>query len=313
MKRFASILLAATALSAAAQILSVKAVEPLSLPAGCGMTQVAAFSHDGTFLLLTGDTYNGLTRYDIATGSTTLLTNADGAGIDPRLSADDSHVLFRDVTYSDTHRRLTAVRVADMATGHLTQVVPPSREVQGADFAGQTATAVVAGHPARRAVSTVDTRRARGARARGDAPVLSIDHEQLMITREGTTTLLSPCGTDGCSYIWPSLSPDGQRVMFYLVGSGIYTCNLDGGDVRFVADLHAPVWYTDDIIIAMNDIDGEYTQVSSEIVAVRLGDGTRQTLCGGKDVIAMYPVANAATARIAFTTRDGAPYLISLR
>lgn len=314
MKRYISTILAGAALTAGAQIFEVQSVEPITLPAGLRQTQVAAISHDGSFVLLTDDTYNGLARLDLASGAAEVITTATGAGIDPSLSADDSHVAFRDVTYSETHRRLTAVQVADLSTRQLTRVVPHSREVQGVAISGDAAVAVVAGQPARRAITAATTTGARRARAAtAERPVLSIAGEQLMITRGGTTTLLSPCGTDGCSYIWPSLSPSGKRVMFYLVGRGIYTSNLDGSDLRFVADLHAPVWYSDDVIVAMNDVDGLDTQVSSEIIAVRLSDGERQTLCGGSDLIAMYPVANAATRRIAFTTRDGAPHLITLR
>lgn len=314
MKHYISTILAGAALTAGAQIFEVQSVEPITLPAGLRQTQVAAISHDGSFVLLTDDTYNGLARLDLATGAAEVITTATGAGIDPSLSADDSHVAFRDVTYSETHRRMTAVQVADLSTRQLTRVVPHSREVQGVAISGDAAVAVVAGQPARRAITAATTTGARRARAASaERPVLSIASEQLMITRGGTTTLLSPCGTDGCSYIWPSLSPSGKRVMFYLVGRGIYTCNLDGSDLRFVADLHAPVWYSDDVIVAMNDVDGLETQVSSEIIAVRLSDGERQTLCGGSDLIAMYPVANAATRRIAFTTRDGAPHLITLR
>ncbi len=320
MKRYISTIIAAATLTAGAQIFEVQSVEPITLPAGLRQTQVAAISHDGSFVLLTDDTYNGLARLDLATGAAEVITTATGAGIDPSLSADDSHVAFRDVTYSETHRRLTAVQVADLSTRQLTRVVPHSREVQGVAISGDAAVAVVAGQPARRAIATPPSATTSSSEARAAAPrlsderpVLSIADEQLMITRGGTTTLLSPCGTDGCSYIWPSLSPSGKRVMFYLVGRGIYTCDLNGGDLRFVADLHAPVWYSDDVIVAMNDIDGHDTQVSSEIVAVRLSDGERQTLCGGSDLIAMYPVANAATRRIAFTTRDGAPHLITLR
>ncbi len=314
MKRYISTILAGAALTAGAQIFEVQSVEPITLPAGLAQSQVVAISHDGSFLLLTDDTYNGLARFDLSTGTAEVITTAAGAGIDPSLSADDSHIAFRDVTYSETHRRLTAVQVADLGTRQFTRVVPPSREVQGVAISGDAAVAVVAGQPARRAIAAATTAGARRARSTSaERPVLSIANEQLMITRGGATSLLSPCGTDGCSYIWPSVSPDGRRVMFYLVGRGIYTCDLNGGDVKFVADLHAPVWYSDDVIVAMNDIDGIDTQVSSEIVAIRLSDGERQTLCGGSELIAMWPVANAATRRIAFTTRDGAPHLITLK
>ncbi len=314
MKRTILLPILSAAITASAQLFTVSDVDPLALPADCPFTDVAAVSHAGDYALLTSDVSNGLARYDFKSGELSVISDAVGAGLSPVISADDSSVAYRVVSYDDTHRRFTAARVVNLNTGEDTELIAPSRTLCGIGVSGDVATAVEGRDvmPVKRYVPRQGQRRIRDARGDGQVPVLSIDRGQLLITIGESTRVFSPCGTRGTSYIWASISPNGKRVMFYLIGSGIYTCDLNGDDVTFVADLHAPVWYDDSTIIAMNDIDGEYTQVSSELVAVDLGSGERQVLCGNSEFIAMYPQASASAGIVAFTTRDGTPYLMQL-
>lgn len=314
MKRIFALTLTAFALTASAQIFNVGAVEPLAVPADSPYTMVVAMSHAGDFALLTTDTYDGIARYDFATRRTTIVTEAHGAGIAPALSSDDAVVAYREVSYDATHRRYSAARAANLRTGEETEVMAPSRDLCAVAVDGNVATAIMGADriSPRRVISRGDTDKVSDPRRISAQPVLAIDRGQLTITVGDNTRVLSPCGTEGTSYIWPSLSPDGTRVMFYLVGGGIYTCDLDGGNLKFVSDLRAPVWYDDDTIIAMNDIDGHDTQESSTLVAVRLSTGEQQVLCGGNDLIAMYPQASDKAQAVAFTTAAGAPYLLHL-
>ena len=42
-------------------------------------------------------------------------------------------------------------------------------------------------------------------------PVAFIEYGQLMLTSNGKTVTLSPNGTEDKSYLWPSVSPDGNK------------------------------------------------------------------------------------------------------
>ena len=137
--------------------------------------------------------------------------------------------------------------------------------------------------------------------------MLSIDKGKLMITINGKTRNLSPNG-NGYSYMWASLSPDGTQVCFYQAAHGTYVCNLDGSNVHKVGKMRAPVWYDDQTIVGMIDLDdGEFIYAST-IVAATL-DGKTQTLTGD-DLIAMYP--HAANGKIAFSTPAGEAYIINV-
>ena len=140
-----------------------------------------------------------------------------------------------------------------------------------------------------------------------NVPVLSINKGQLMITINGKTRNLSPNGTQ-FSYLWPSLSPDGTKVLYYVAAHGAYVCNLDGSNVQKVGKMRAPVWYDDNTVVGMMDQDdGEFIYAST-IVAATL-DGKTQVLTDDS-TIAMYP--HAIAGKIAFSTPAGEAYIIQV-
>ena len=282
-------------LCAAAQVLQVTSIEKVSLPE---QAAVAAISPQGDYLLLTSATNQGLTKLDLATGQTLVLSTAPSAGHDVKISPDGKTVLYREGSFNDKHLRLSSLKSVNLSTGKSEVLVKPTRDLQGYGIDATSAGAVNKGKFSRKAV---------GAAKAQNLPVLSINKGQLMITINGKTRALSPNGT-GYSYLWPSLSPDGTKVLYYQAAHGAYVCDLDGSNVRKVGRMRAPVWYDDNTVVGMMDLDdGEFIYAST-IVAATL-DGTTQTLTGD-ETIAMYP--HAADGKIVFSTPAGEAYVINV-
>ncbi len=282
-------------LCATAQVLQVTSIEKVSLPE---QAAVAAISPQGDYLLLTSATNQGLTKLDLATGQTQVLSAAPSAGHDVKISPDGKTVLYREGSFNDKHLRLSSLKSVNLATGKSEMLVKPTRDLQGYGIDATSAGAVNKGKFSKKAV---------GAAKAQNLPVLSINKGQLMITINGKTRNLSPNGT-GFSYLWPSLSPDGTKVLFYQAAHGAYVCDLDGSNVRKVGKMRAPVWYDDNTVVGMMDLDdGEFIYAST-IVAATL-DGTTQTLTGD-ETIAMYP--HAADGKIVFSTPAGEAYMINV-
>lgn len=149
-----------------------------------------------------------------------------------------------------------------------------------------------------------------GRAARKTAPVASIVNSQLVLDVNGRTTTLSPNGTEH-SYIWPSVSPDGTKVCYFVCGRGCYVCDLKGNIVAELGKLHAAKWLDNNTIVAMNDTDNGVVITSSAIVAASL-DGKRQTLTDAS-MKAMYPYASADGKKVVFTTDEGETYMINIK
>ena len=282
-------------MSAMGQVLNVTSIDQVNLPE---QAAVAAISPQGDYLLLTSATNQGLTKLDLATNQTQVLSTAASAGHNVKISPDGQTVVYRESSFNDKHLRLSTLKSVNLTTGASQVLVKPTRDLQGYAVDATSAGAVNKGKFSKKAI---------GAAKAQNVPVLSINKGQLMITVNGKTRQLSPNGTQ-FSYMWASLSPDGTKVLYYQAAHGAYVCNLDGTGVRKVGQMRAPVWYDNNTVVGMMDQDdGEFIYAST-IVAATL-DGTTQVLTGD-DVIAMYP--HATSGKIVFSTPAGEAYLINV-
>ncbi len=282
-------------MSAMGQVLQVTSIDKVSLP---DKAAVAAISPQGDYLLLTSSTNQGLVKLDLTSGQTQVLSNAPSAGHNVKISPDGQTVVYREGSFNNKHLRLSSLKSVNLVTGSSQVLVKPTRDLQGYAASATTVGAVNKGKFSKKAIGNAKAQ---------NLPVLSIDKGKLMVTVDGKTRNLSPNGND-FSYLWPSLSPDGTKVLYYLAAHGTYVCDLDGSNARKVGKMRAPVWYDDNTIVGMMDLDdGEFIYAST-IVAATL-DGVTQTLTGD-ETIAMYP--HAANGKIAFSTPAGEAYIIQV-
>ena len=215
-----------------------------------------------------------------------------------KISPDGETVVYSEGSFNDKHLRLSTLKSVNLSSGASQILVKPTRDLQGYSVDATTAGAVNKGKFSSKAIGNAKAQK---------LPVLSINRGQLMITLNGKTRQLSPNGTE-YSYMWPSLSPDGTKVLFYQAAHGAYVCDLDGKNVRKVGQMRAPIWYDDNTIVGMLDKDdGEFIYAST-IVAATL-DGETQVLTDDS-TIAMYP--HATTGKIAFSTPAGEAYIINV-
>ena len=282
-------------MSAMGQVLNVTSIEKVNLP---DKAAVAAISPQGDYLLLTSATNQGLTKMDLNTNQCQVLSTAPSAGHNVKISPDGQTVVYREGSFNNKHLRLSSLKSVNLVTGSSQVLVKPTRDLQGYAASATTVGAVNKGKFSKKAIGNAKAQ---------NLTVLSIDTGKLMVTVDGKTRNLSPNGND-FSYLWPSLSPDGTKVLYYLAAHGTYVCDLDGSNARKVGKMRAPVWYDDNTIVGMMDLDdGEFIYAST-IVAATL-DGVTQTLTGD-ETIAMYP--HAANGKIAFSTPAGEAYIIQV-
>ena len=283
---------------ASAQLLNVGSVEKVNLPAGVSATKVA-LSHDGSFAVING---NGLQKVDFATGKVTKIAgNVSFSGLS--ISEDGSTVVFRQ-PYFQGKLRYTALKSVNLNTGVETTLVEPSRNLQGFGVAGNRITAVNAGKVTTKALSATAVATS--------APVATINRGALNVTVNGVTKNISPQGTSGQSYLWPSVSPDGTKVLYYLVGSGMWVCNLDGSNPVKVGMARAPQWVGNDIVVGMNDVDnGDYI-TASQLVAFKADGSVKQELTQ-MNSMAMYPAVSGDGSKIAFTTPSGELFVFNVK
>ena len=278
-KIFFSVMLLCSSTIGFAQLLEVTSTEKVNLPEGV-VADIATLSPTGNYMLLSDQKKQGLQKFDFRTGEIKSVTKAPGSSYNAKISDDGNTVVFRENHFGKDRLKRTALKSVNLTTGEVKTLVQPTRKMK----AVQTST----------------------------RPEVSIQYGQLMITRNGKTEILSPNGQSGQSYLWPSVSPDGTKVVYYLATKGAYTCNIDGSDVKFVGNIRAPKWYNNEIVVGMNDKDNGEFVTSSSIVAYA-ADGSEKQVLTESDKIAMYPTATKDGSKIAFTTPQGEAYIINVK
>ena len=283
-----------------AQVFNVASLVPVALPPDVG-SKVVAISGQGDFLLLTADDNSGLTKLDLSTGKAQNITRAAGAGYDARVSPDGKRVVYRENSFTSGHLRMVSLRSINLGSGQSRELVAPTRNLQGVGINNQAALPVTRGQ--------VTAKGFEGKVSDKSGVVLSINNRQLMISRNGKTRNLSPNGKEK-SYLWPSLSPDGTKILYYVGAEGSFVCNLDGSNVKPLGMMRAPQWWDDSTVVGMYDQDDGEFVYASRIVATNL-KGDKQSLTPDS-LIAMYPKVSAQAGKIAFSTPDGKAYIINV-
>lgn len=304
MKKLLLTLMALAALGAAsAQVVEVAEIAQVPTPEGVSVN-IARISPDGSFAVFSNNFNNSLQRIDLRGGSVSTVT-ANGSALDLRFTPDGSTAIFRTTTTNPATRlRYHALQSMNLASGRATALTAPQRHCAAYTITtdGNVTIADSGVHracaPSGRAVSAPR------------AAVVNINRGHLeLTTADGVTTNLDPQGHG--SYLWPALSPDGTKVVYYLVGHGCFVCNLDGSDVHALGYIHGPQWLNDSTIIGFQDYDDGQVVTASAIVAADF-NGTIQTLTPDT-IIGLYPSASADGKTILFSAADGSLYRISLK
>lgn len=263
---------------AQAQVLEIVSMQQISTPQ-LVEGKVVGISPKGNYLLLSDLSNNGLVQYDLTTKTTAIITDANGAGWDVKVSQDGNHITYRQVR----------IDANQMVRNDIMQ------------------------YNALNGKSVLQAKNTRGTAALVDATAantVAINEDlHLVLTRNGKSIVLTPNGANE-SYNWPSISPDGSKILYYVSGVGCYVCDLNGNSVQKVAShCRAPQWYDNNTIIGMADEDNGTVLTASAIVLHTL-DGKSQILVG-KQMMAMYP--QVAKGQVAFTTAAGEMYLMQVK
>lgn len=285
-----------------AAIPTVEKVEKVSLPQDFSVS-MATISPDGSYAVVSPMTGIGLSRLDLASGQMTEISKV-GSPMDVQISADGRQVVYRESSYDPSHRRFVSLKAFNNADGTTATLVAPTRNLQGFVLDGNNAVAVENG---RRLTKSIN----RDASPVSQRVALSINQGKLMVTEaNGSTREIRPLGDQCGSYLWQSLSPDGQRIVAFGVGTGAFVCDLNGNNVKTLGMYRAPQWLDNETIVAMDDHDNGIVTVKSTIMAINADGSAKAALTDG-DIVAVFPTC--ADRKIAFTTPTGELYILNLK
>ena len=277
MKKIFLSLALAVSMMASAQVFEVGQLTKLNTPTDTDV-KVAGVSADGSYVLITNGANQGLRRYDVATGKTTTISTAAGAGYNVQISKDGQELVYRETSFDAQGLRRSDIIRLDLTTSKTATIAKGQRDM----------------------IAMANT---------GASVSVSINDRKIVLTKNGKNIVLAPNGSQE-SYIWPSVSPDGTKLCYYVCGNGCWVANLDGSGKQYIGHgVQAAKWYDNNTLVAMDAEDDGHYITASAIVAYTL-DGKKQLLTNSS-MVAMYP--DVAENMIVFSTLDGETYMLNVK
>lgn len=282
---------------ASAQLVNVGSIEKINLPSGV-RTIESVMSPDGSFAVI--NAAGSLQKVDLATGK--IVKIADDASSGMEISKDGNTLIYEQSVFKDK-LRYTNLKSVNLNNGKESTIVNASRNLQGYALSKNSVGAVDNGKYTAKSLNSA---------APSLVTVASIKAGALIVSVNGVSNNISPQGTTGQSYLWPSVSPDGKKVLYYLCGEGAFVCNLDGSNPVSVGMMRAPKWYNNKVVVGMQDEDnGDYV-TGSKLVASSVDGKVMQDLTQISSM-AMYPSVAANGSKVSFVTPAGELFILNIK
>lgn len=295
---------ALAAIVADGRTLTVKSVQTVDIPQTMVVGE-AVISADGSYVVMNDLRTNSLAGLSLASGRTETIA-PKGSMLDLKMTPDGSKVVYRQRTVDGNKRTQVTLHSTDVATKQTRQLCQPTRHFSGFALA---ADGVVSTLIAENDVTPVKRSKSlNGTDAKSKAPVVGIHRGDLVVTDGNGSRVLNPQGKG--SYLWPSISPDGKKIVYYKSQEGCFVCNLDGSGVIALGYIHAPKWFDNNTVIGMEDYDNGSYVTSSCVVASDLNGKTQKLT--DDSFVAMYPSGSSQSGRIVFSDNNGKLYLMTV-
>jgi Tol biopolymer transport system component len=298
MKRGICIVLVAFCVTAASA--QIRIVEVERLPTGdAGMWHQPRFSPDGQRIYFTRQDFGGIWEYRLQDRAMRQITADPGSGYGFALSPDGSRLAYRRTIFEESSRRRTQEIVLRNLDDGSFSTVTTGRDLSLPAFSDD---AVV--------YHRKETGTERPAGSSSGVSLIGIQDTKIALNVEGRTLLLDPL--NGGRYIWPSLSPEEDRILAVAMEGGAFICDLQGKVLVRLGKRNAPAWSRDGgWIIYMNDTDDGHRITGSELHVVSADGLESGRLTFTEEIFEMYPHCSPVENRMVCSTAQGEILLLT--
>ncbi len=282
----------------------VEKIQTLTTPEQ-GLFFYPKLTPDGKKVLFTGPQFTGLYVLELGQNQIKTLNKEPGAGYEYQIGPDGAFVYYRTSTFVNYKKYYTLKKqsLSDAQTQVLEKQV---RELTTPRMAQNEIFYLKEKQAVQKAVIPL----LKKANAKEKAAVFADDGKMILVVN-GETAELAPLGYG--MYIWPQISPDGQRIVFTFGGDATYVCDLQGRILAKIGYANAPVWSPDGKWIAyMVDHDNGDYFTDSEIFISSADGKTKVQITNTPHIIEMYPDWGGKMNQLVFASNRGQIFLATL-
>ena len=266
------------------------------------------FSPDDSKIIFTSESYKGIWLYDMKTERIVQLNNDMGAGYEPLFSLDGASIIYRADNYSNL-KRYSSLVIQNLITGEIKIIESNVRDLSAPKIFLTSGPIYFKNN----SLYHFDLNRNTGNYAEiNDIRVISIQNSQILLSVGQEKKVLEPMGKG--NYIWSSISPDGEKILFTLAGKGTFISDLQGKIITEIGYANAPKWSPDGKwIVFMVDYDDGHQITGSEIYIASADGKDRIQLTNTQNIIEMYPDWSHSQNELIFNSSEGVIYVMLLK
>ncbi len=262
------------------------------------------FSPAGEAVFFTSENYNGLWKLSLESGSLEQISSKPGIGYKFQFTADGNKLIYRTTNFKNKRKfhSLFEYDLINKKENVLEESVrnlsPPQINMDGNVFYI--------------AQGMMKTASAKLLKTNNQSVSVFIEDRNLFLSINGERKKLNPLGKG--IYLWPSLSPAGDKILFTAGGKGTFICDLNGNILVELGYANYPKWSPDGKwILFMKDKDDGYNYTASDLY-VKSEDGkTEVQLTDTANEIEMYGEWSPDGTEIVYHTNNGEIRLIKLQ
>jgi len=260
------------------------------------------FSPDGSNVLYTSAGYKGLWICDKNTKHTKNLNNLRGAGYQPVFSKDGKQVFFRHDKLIKK-RKYSSIAYQSIQNLKMKDLIKDERGISTPKYIKDNVI-VYKKNDNEVVFSYEDKQVCLLQKSLTNRINAFAENSNLYLEKDGKKTILNPIG-DG-HYIWGSISPQKDKILFTLAGKGTFVTDLKGNIELTLKNANYPGWSPDGKwVVFMSDRDDGHVVTSSEINTVHIRTNKKFQLTSSDDKIEMYPVWSPKGDEIVYHTISG--------
>lgn len=264
------------------------------------------YSPDGSMLAFTSENYKGLWVYNFAESTASQITDEAAAGFGFSWSQDSRNILTRVARYEDL-KRFNAVKIFDAVTGESQNLsgyqtfMPVLPKWSNGDTRVLTYTKKLEVYQTGKTAKTGALQKTafvmNNKIAVGDAA-------------SGNFKTFEPI--KDADYINLSMSPDGSKIVFEIIGGHIWVINSDGTGLTDLGNGYRPKWSFDSrsVVYMVTEDDGHGITASDIFIVNADGTGRKQ-VTDTRDSLEMNPSFSPDGKSIVFDDgSDGSIYIL---
>jgi Tol biopolymer transport system component len=239
-------------------------------------------SPDGQTLLYSTQDHTGLKALSLTDGTVTVIDNDAAAGFSPLFTADGGKVYYQTASIID------GLLYRDVRSFNMKQRAEKPRKARDYSRQDVDLTAMT-----------------------GDDTYAVAQYRTIKVVMDGVEKQLNPI-SDSHSYLWASLSPDKQHLMFVEPFEGVFVANADGTNSRRIATKgDYASWAGNEWAVTILTHDDGYVVLDSKLIATNIATGETVTLTDDNTLVG--EVTASASGRIIYSDINGQLYTLTIK